>query len=112
MRFEIQPPFVLVHDSKPGSHATLFGTHSDRYGKGVVRYPFRSDQSHFSDAETRYSWAFEATPADGEVLVFATSDRELVGEVHGLDVTPHQRHPLGMSVYRVAAAGDKPVTLL
>lgn len=109
MRFELQPPFVLVHDSKPGMHATLFGTHT-LYGKGVVRYPFRGDASKFDDATSTYVWAFEANPADGELLVFATSDREVIGEAqpHVGAVSAYTTHPHGLQVYRFEG---KPITL-
>jgi hypothetical protein len=117
MHLEIKHPFVLVHDDKPGSHVTLFGTHA-RFGHGVVRYPFRADQSHFDDATKKYTWAFEATPTHGEVLVCATADRECIGEAYetdseiGFGITAHERHPLGMRIYRIDGAGNKPLTLI
>lgn len=112
MRFELRPPFVFFHDDKPGQHATLFATH-ERFGKGVVRYPFRGDLSSFDDATSQYAWAFEAQNIGehvrGELLVFATADREIVGrvEVDG-NITILAVHPLGLSVYRFS---DKPITL-
>lgn len=75
MKFIVQPGLMLFSDDMPGAHATLFGP------KGPLQ--FRDDTCSFDDAAHSYTWAFEyATPLKkGQVFVFATSDREVVGEV-------------------------------
>ena len=74
MRFEITDHLILFHDTRPGEHATLF--------HNGMRVPFRGDESRFNDSTRRYAWAFALpTLAAGDVLAFATADREAIGVV-------------------------------
>ena len=68
--------FILFSDDKPGNHATLFGP----TGKKLA---YRADMSVFEDDARRYSWGFEydLPLVAGDRFVFATADREVVGEV-------------------------------
>ena len=74
MRFEIRPGLVVFHDEQPGEHATMFGPHGQKF-------IFRPDASHFSDSAKKYAWAFEGHLEHGDRVVFATSDREIVGRL-------------------------------
>ena len=76
MRFDLRPPLIIFHDDRPGQHATMFAAD----GRRLL---FRGDVSHFNDAERRYAWAFEGAARHGDTIVFATSDREVVGKVVG-----------------------------
>ena len=73
MRFEIKPPYVIVHDDKPGERVTL--------NVGGESCPMNGDASSFSDAEKRYAWAFDAKVKDGDFVTFATADRVISGVV-------------------------------
>ena len=53
------------------------------FGPAGQKFAFRDDQCSFSDANSDYSWAFEGVVKDGDRIVFATSDREVAGRVHG-----------------------------
>lgn len=68
---------VLVTARQPGNYATLFSPS----GKFVCR----GDLSAFDDAARTYTWAFEQRGKieKGQHLVFATEDREIVGELTG-----------------------------
>ncbi len=79
MRFEQRSPLIIFHDNAPGEHATLFGPNG-------LKLPFRGEESAFNNALRTFAWAFEGTVIDGDSIVFATTDREVVGKVHGLDI--------------------------
>jgi hypothetical protein len=79
VRFEIRPPFIVFHDDKPGQHAVLYAS-DDR------RFPFCDEASSFSDVRREYAWAFEGAVAEGDHVVFTTSDREVVGRVRGDEI--------------------------
>ena len=67
---------VLLSSDQPGNHATM-------YGPSGHRLHFRADACAFSDAARSYTWAFQWSGAfvSGQRFVFATSDRQVVGEV-------------------------------
>lgn len=91
MNFELRPPFIIFHDNKPGQHATLFVN-----GK---KAPFCNGMSSFNDEYQTYAWAFETHVKDGDIVTFATSDREIVGAVVGKEIVIHGHRP---------GTGDKP----
>jgi hypothetical protein len=74
MKFILKPPLIFFHDDRPGQHATLFASNGQKF-------PFRSDMCSFKDAHADYTWAFEGQLVEGDRIVFATSDREVVGRV-------------------------------
>lgn len=78
MKFTIQPGLILFHDDKVGAHATMLGP--------TGKLSFRDDACVFHDADQSYAWAFEWTAGlkKGQVFVFATTDREAVGEVDAM----------------------------
>ena len=79
MRFDVRPGLILFSDDRPGDRATLFGGDP---GAGRAHLP---DASSFDDAVPWYTWAFarEGAVVEGEVYVFATADREVVGIAAG-----------------------------
>lgn len=85
---------ILVSDSRPGNYASLFldGT----------KLPFRGDISAFDDVRKTYTWVFgNATQTkNGVYVIFATSNREIVGEVRGEEI--HRTKKVG----RIARSGD------
>lgn len=100
MKFELRPPLILFHDSRPGQHATLFGPHGQKF-------PFRNDASSFKDAHAQFTWAFEGEVADGDKVVFATTDREVIGRVEGNVI--HVEIPAHGQEVVVHDVEDKPV---
>lgn len=78
MRFEIRPPHVVFHDTKPGQHAQLSVS---RVGQAVVNYPFNGNASSFSDKKKQYAWAFDGDVQNGDQVVFSTEDRSVMGTV-------------------------------
>jgi hypothetical protein len=94
MNFIWKPPLIFFHDDRPGQHATMFAPNGQRF-------PFRSDFSSFKDAHADYTWAFEGHITEGDRIVFATSDREVIGRVRegkieldapGTEEAPRQQH--------------------
>lgn len=74
MKFIVQSELILCQDDLPGDHATLLGP------KGPLALKY--DACAFDDATRSYTWAFTRVPLKkGQVVVFATVDREVVGEV-------------------------------
>ena len=69
---------VIVASRQPGNYVTMMSSHG-------TRFTHRGDLSQFNDAKRRYSWVFEQRGAlvRGDTLVFATADREIVGDLVG-----------------------------
>lgn len=84
MGFVFKPPLILFHDDRPGQHATLFAPNGQRF-------KFRDDQSSFKDAHSDYTWAFEGHLDEGDRIVFATSDREVVGRLQNGEIITEAR---------------------
>ena len=99
MKFEARYGLILFSDVQPGSYATMF----DHRGAALV---FRGDLSSLPSAPP-YIWAFEHSFSLGakQRFVFATADREVVGEVFGGEPAAAARverdaegKPLGLAV--------------
>jgi hypothetical protein len=108
MKFEIRTvgdkTVIVFHDVRPGSHATMFANNGQRL-------PFRDDVSHFSDAKGEYAWAFEGEARVGDVVVFATADREVVGRVVDEDGGVHIKIQPANRSDVARNESDKPVEL-
>jgi hypothetical protein len=100
MRFEQRERYIVFHDDKPGSHATMFSPTGNKM-------LFDGNESSFRDDRREYAWAFvlETPLKDGDRIIFATADREIGGLVrtNGIEI-------VGVSS-EVARAGDKPQEL-
>src|SRR3990167_910417 len=77
----LRPGLILVSSDAPGAHVTMFGPKGERLR-------FRPDECEFHDSIPSYVWAFEWIPTliAGQVFVFATTDRTVVGDVAGAEI--------------------------
>jgi len=90
VKFEERHPYVVFHDDRPGQHATMFA--------GGTRLEFCGNASYFSDRDRQYSWAFLGSVSATATLIFATEDREVIGNLAG----EVQEAMLGEFVHREA----------
>ena len=78
-RFEIVDGRIVFRDCVGGEYATL-------YAASGQPFTFNGYASSFNDAKKQYAWAFDGPLVDG-LIVFATKDREIVGEIRGITAT-------------------------
>lgn len=84
MKFSLRSNLIFFTDSLPGNHATLFSTSSP----GGTKFPFSGDDSLFDNIARSFTWAFRTSHPlkEGEEVVFAVSDRAVLGRVIGSEI--------------------------
>jgi len=99
--FTVQGGLVRFLSNMPGRYATLFANGE--------RLQFRDDASSFDDLSRSYAWAFSYAPPlpDGMQFVFATAEREVVGESD-----KGQIHVTGDFAHVERSRGGEPTALL